>query len=451
MPMNSISRPHSRRGIPLVPLLIVYLVVALAPLALAAGLGLPPRSFRDELASGLAMVAFAMLLMEFVLSGRFRIVSGRTGIDLTMRFHQLIAWSLLAFLLAHPLIYQSPWPASRSALEPDSLGLTDASLGSGGVSLLLLAILVIVAAFRDQAGGSYERWRALHGVGAIAIAVLGAHHALDAGRYSAHPAMAAYWLAMVAIGLASLGFVHLFTPLRQLRHPYRVVSVRPAALRIWELTIEPADGRALDFSAGQFVWLTLNRSPFSITEHPFSMVSCPADRPRVAFAIKESGDFTSRIGTIPVGARAFVDGPHGNLTLTGREAPGIAFIAGGAGVAPLISILRQLRVENDSRQMVLLYGNRVQEQILYRSELAAISESIKLEVHHVLSEPPAGWQGEVGQLDASVVRRHFDSAERKRWLYFVCGPTPMIDIVERSLNQLGIPMRQIVSEKFRYD
>lgn len=334
------TNPTARRhvyGIPLLPLLLCYLAVVIAPLGLSAALGLPGRNFRDELASALAMLGYAMLLVEFVLSGRFRTISGRVGIDATMRFHQLMAWVLLIFLLVHPVLYQTPWFASESAWHAERLGLSGASVISGAVALLLLLALVVLAVFRDQSGNNYEQWRLTHGIGAIAIAILGAHHALDAGRYSAHPLLAAYWLGLLAVALLSFGYVHLLTPLRQRRAPYRVTSNQPVAERTWELIVEPAGGPALEFEAGQFVWLTLDRSPFAITEHPFTISSCPADRPRIAFTIKESGDFTNRIGEIAVGASAYLDGPHGHFTIADREGTGLAFIAGGVGVAPIMS------------------------------------------------------------------------------------------------------------------
>ncbi|MDP1582006.1 MAG: ferredoxin reductase family protein [Bradyrhizobium sp.] len=449
--MTKPMAPKAIRGIPLIPLMCLYAIASLAPLGLSAALGLPSRPFRDELASALAMTGFAMLLLEFVLSGRFRIISGRLGIDVTMRFHQLIAWTLLVFLLAHPFVYQTSWITFRSGWGNDGLGLTGSSLLSGALALLLLLALVAIAVFRDQGTGDYEGWRTVHGLGAVAIAILGAHHTLDAGRYSEHPVLAGYWLGMLGIALFSVGYVHVITPLRQLRRPYRVTSIKPAALKTWEIIVEPVGVPALEFDAGQFVWLTLDRSPFSITEHPFSMSSCPADRPRIAFTIKEAGDFTNRIGRLPVGARAYLDGPHGNFTMAGREGTGLAFVAGGVGFAPVMSILRQLRAERDPRPMILFYGNRVHEQILYGNEIETMQRDLRLTVHHVLSEPPPGWSGDVGQLDEAMLRRRLDVEDRGRWLYFVCGPTPMIDSVEGALGRLGVPLRQIVSEKFRYE
>ena len=441
------------RGFHPVPLLTGYVAIALAPLALAYAEGLRPRGFRDEFSSALAMVAFTMLLMQFVLSGRFRTVSGRIGIDLTMRFHQLIARSLAAFILVHPFLYATPldravpWYLSLQLM----LGLDTASLATGVIGWLVLGMLIVMGIGRDRLPYRYEAWRVSHGLGAAAIAIAGAHHAMEAGRYSGRPTLEAFWLVMVGIALLTLFVVYVVTPLRQLRHPYRVVSLQRAARKTWDLVIEPANGQAIAFDAGQFVWLTLGRTPFAITEHPFSISSCPADGPRLGFTIKEAGDFTNAIGTLPRGSHAYVDGPHGNATLSGRVAPGLTLIAGGVGIAPIMSILRQLRAERDSRPVTLIYGNRLAEQILYRSELDAMARELRLDVHLVLSQPPPSWDGPVGRLDQPVLARLLGVAADADRLYIVCGPAPMIDTVEDILEGLGVPMHRIVSEKFSFD
>ena len=447
------EKRHAWQGFHPVLLIAGYLGLAITPLGLAYAQGLPPRPFQDELASGLALVGFAMLSMEFLLSGRFQMVSGRIGIDLTMRFHQLVARSLAIFILIHPFLYttplKSPMPWDTSQLL--TLALEGPSIISGIIAWILLPVLVITSICRDQLPYRYETWRLGHGIGAILIAVFGLHHALEAGRYSAHPDLERFWLIMVGLAVLTMAYIYVFTPWRQLRAPYRVASVERVGLKTWEVMVYPTKGEAMEFEAGQFAWITLGRSPFVIMEHPFSMSSCPADRPRIAFTVKEVGDFTKKIGSVPVGAQAYLDGPHGNLTLTEREGVGLVFIAGGVGVAPAMSILRQLRVEHDPRPMVLIYGNRSAEQILYGTELQAMAHDLRLDVHHVLSEPPPGWACLTGQLDDTVLIDLLNFDGRANWLYFVCGPAQMIDSVEDSLERLGISMRQIVSEKFSYD
>lgn len=442
-----------RNGLHPIVLLIAYLVITLLPLGLAWWQGLPPRPFRDELATGLAMTGFSMLLVEFVLSGRFRRVSGRIGIDITMRFHQLIARVLAAFILVHPFLYSLPMSGSRpwDLTGREALDLGGAAFVTGGLAWLLLPALVVISIFRRDLPYRYETWRLLHGIGAALIALLSLHHALDAGRYSAGQALAVFWVVMFAIAIATLVHVYLTGPLRRLRHPYNVVSLERIAAKSWELVIEPRRGPAIDFLPGQFVWLTVGHAPFSITEHPFSISSCPADRPRIGFTIKEVGDFTGHIGEIPPGTRAYVDGPHGNMVLPEDHPAGITFIAGGVGLAPIMSMLRQLRVDRDKRPVRLIYGNRAPEQIMYRDELETMAEELNMTVDYVLSEPPPGWSGHVGIIDENLLGELARADEDPDRLYVVCGPTPMIDSVEDILERLGVPMSRVLSEKFSYD
>ena len=438
------------------PLLLIalYVVLVLAPILFAYVQHLPPRKWQDELSSALALSAFAGLLIEFVLSGRFRFVSGHLGIDTTMRFHQLMARSLTVFILVHPFVYVTPMmnePLPWDVTGQHTLGLTIGSFATGLIAWLALMLIVIFAIFRDQTGGSYEAWRLSHGIAAVVIAVFGAHHTINAGRYSGEPALAAYWFVLLAIAVFTLLWVYVFKPLWQVRNPYSVRSVRQIALKTWELVVIPRNGAVIDFSAGQFVWLNVGHSPFSLHENPFSIASAPAETDQLRFVIKEVGDFTRSIGQIAAGTLTYVDGPHGNLTLQGRRGSGVALIAGGVGIAPLLSILRQLRHDRDKRPIILLYGNRAREQIAHAAELDEMGEDLNLHVEHILGEPPSGWRGRTGVIDAGCVKEILARPDAKNWLYFICGPLPMIEGVEATLMAMGVPGRQIVSERFYYD
>lgn len=430
-----------------------YGVLCLVPLILAALQGLPSRNIFRELSSGLVMVGYVMMLLQFVLSGRFEWLSGRIGIDRTMRFHQVASWAILAFIVVHPLLYAAPrlLPDPTDALVALNRMFSSQSLRSGVVAWWLMILLVLLAVFRDRLPFRYELWRLSHGLFAIAIAVLGTHHTLRVGSYSADPWLAAFWIAATALALLAMIHIYVFKPLMQLRAPYRVASNRKVADRIWEITIEPKRNESIRFAAGQFVWLNLGHSPFSLAEHPFSFSSAPADRPRVAFTIKESGDFTSRIGSITVGTRAYLDGPHGNFTLAGRKATSIVFIAGGVGFAPIMSMLRQLKAERYQHPLRLIYGNRVETQILFREETEALRDAIDFRVHYVLSEPPTGWSGAVGELTPTILDKCLEDIQGDEWLFFVCGPPPMMDSVERTLIARGISRNRIVSERFKYN
>ena len=102
--------------------------------------------------------------------------------------------------------------------------------------------------------------------------------------------------------------------------------MRKASLKIWELKLSPRGHSGLDYSAGQFAWINVGRSPFLLTENPFSISSAPGDGPQISFLIKELGDFTNGVGSIKPGTKTYLDGPHGTLTLGGRRATGFGLI-----------------------------------------------------------------------------------------------------------------------------
>lgn len=442
----------SKFRLAIVALMVAYVGLAISPMVIAGLSGLPPRPFPDELSSGIAMAGFAIVLLEFVLSGRFRVFSTTFGIDLAMQLHQLLARTAVVLLLLHPALYTLPLapPLPWDGTLALTLGLTPAATVSGLIAWGALAMLVLAALCRNTPSWRYETWRLTHGLGALLIAATGLHHVLDAGRYSRMTGLSAFWWAAVALAVASLVLVYAWRPLMQRRRAYRVKAVVPVAARTWEIALEPA-GAPIAYRAGQFAWLKLG-SPRPLYENPFSFSSAPAAADGlVRFLIKEVGDFTGRIGTVAPGTAAYLDGPHGTFTLEDPDGRGIVMIAGGIGIAPMLSLLRHLVVTRDPRPVVLVYGNRIREQMVDVERLAGTRALPAFTCHPVLSEPPETWSGLRGQLDADTLAQCLPPDDGQSWIYYVCGPTPMIDSVERALDARGVAPQRIVSEKFQYD
>lgn len=429
-------------------LVLVYVLLILAPLGISGFLGWSPRSFHQELASGLGMLAFSIILVEFLLSGRFRFISSSLGMDVTMRVHQLMARTALGFALIHPLLYQGtptgghrPWDVTHQLTITTDLS----TLASGIGAYFLLFILVVSAIARKSLEYKYETWRFLHGLGALVLACLLLHHTVYAGRYGGHPSLTYFWLALSSVAVGTLLYVYLVRPLRQRKNPWRVTSVSRLTPRQWELRLKPDGHKGITFEAGQFAWLNVGHSAFSLNENPFSISSAPADGPEVSFVIKELGDFTRNLGQITLQTHAYLDAPHGNLSIKNKPEKGVVLIAGGVGIAPMLSILRQVRLNGTQHDLKLIYGNRAEEQIVYRQELS------KEDAVFVLSEPPKDWQGETGLIDGPLLDRNLSSEHFENWLFVLCGPTAMMDSVEEHLIARGASSERILSERFDYD
>ena len=92
-------------------------------------------------------------------------------------------------------------------------------------------------------------------------------------------------------------------------------------------------------------------------------------------------------------------------------------------------------------------ANNEQGDIIFRNEIESLAHTLSLRVVHVLLEPPAGWQGETGFVDEALLDRVLppDAADID---YFVCGPPPMMNLVEPALRARGVTADRLHSERF---
>jgi predicted ferric reductase len=434
-------------------LLVLYGALALAPLALAAWSGPRENDFLAELGIGAALVAYAMLLLQFISSGRFERLSGRVGIDRSMRFHQLGARVAALLVIAHPLIPRLPTQIDQVGMLPTATAIMFRAphMLSGVVAWVLVLALVAMAVLRRRLFLPYEAWRATHALGAVIIALAGAHHTFSVGAYSQEPALFWFWCALLCVALASIAFVYGVRPVLQSRAGYRITQNREIGAGIRELTLDPLPGRGIRHRAGQFAWINLRRPPLPVFDHPFSFSSAPAEAPHLRLTIKARGDFTSRLHALAPGERVVVDGPHGSFGLHGRRGDAVCLVAGGIGIAPVISVLRDLLATADPRPVALLYGARNLAQLVYAEEIRAMSGRLQLHVVFHLDEPAPGWTGGIGALDAAAFRAALAPADPARWICLICGPTPMMLAAECHIIAAGVPPERIVYERFEYD
>ncbi len=425
----------------------IYLVAVIAPLFfMLVGDPPPGRGWWTDLSLALGFVGLAMLGLQFAVTARFQPVDAPFGHDAIIQYHRQISYVAFAFVLAHPAILILDAPHRRSMLNP-----FDASTVErwGLVAVVLLAILVAASLWRRQLRIGYEVWRVSHGLLAIGVVATALIHIERSGYYVSDLWTRGIWFAMSIVLISLLAYVRLVKPWRLLQHPYRVASVRNVGPRTWALTLEAQGHEGIRFHPGQFAWITIDRSPFSVREHPFSISSSAEQPGTYEFTIKELGDFTSRIGEVEPGTRAYLDGPYGAFNIDRFQGPGYVLIAGGVGIAPMMSMLRTLADLDDRRPITLLYGNSTLEEAVYREELEALRERLDLRVVHVLSAPPEGWTGETGRLSADVIERNLPERP-ERLQYFICGPGPMMDAVEQTLQARGIPTDQVQAERFEF-
>jgi ferredoxin-NADP reductase len=112
-------------------------------------------------------------------------------------------------------------------------------------------------------------------------------------------------------------------------------------------------------------------------------------------------------------------------------------------------MLREMRHTNDSRDVLLIYSNRTEGDIIFSEELddLAHSPSLNLKVVHVLSRAADRWPGERGHIGKNLLGKYVLPELRDK-IYFICGPLGMIETAIDDLRQFGVPDNQIVIERF---
>lgn len=423
-----------------------YILLVVAPLLLMmVGPTPPPGGVLWDFAIALGFAGLAMMGVQFILTARFRRATAPFGVDLVYYFHRYAAIVTFAIVLAHPVLLFIDNPVLLSYLHPLEAP-WHMTVGVG--SVLALVVVMVTSLWRKGLRLPYEHWRLIHAVLAVAAVVLALLHVHGVGYFVSEPWKRLLWTAIAASWVGALGYVRVVKPWRLLRRPWRVTSVTPERGDAWTLSLEPVGHEGITFQPGQFAWLSIRSSPFAMREHPFSIASRPnLPGGKLEFVIKELGDFTRTIGTVKPGETVYVDGPHGSFTPDRHPAPGYVLVAGGIGIAPLVSMLRTFADRGDRRPHLLVYAAGKLERMPLGEELEALQKQLDLKVVVTLEEPPADWTGESGWLTTELFERHLPE-NRAQCQVFVCGPMPMIRLAERTLSTAGVPLSRIHSEIF---
>jgi predicted ferric reductase len=421
----------------------IFVGICVAPLVFALmSTNEPGQGFWTDFSVALGFVGLSLMGIEFALVARVRTVAEPFGTDAVIDFHRQIGYAGLLFVLVHVAL-----SADWSQANPFTPSNTPARVWFGGIAAAALVVLVATSIWRRRLRLSYEVWQVLHAVLAVVAVVAALVHILLVDYYVDTLWKQLLWAVMTAAFVGLLLWARLLRPLRIRRRPWTVERVEPERDRTTVLTLRPAGHDGLRFEPGQFAWITVGRSPFSVTSHPFSFCSSAEADGTVEVAIKAAGDFTSSVATVAPGTEVYVDGPHGVFSIDQYEGAGYCLIAGGVGIAPAMSMLETLADRGDVRPVLLFAGNRTWDSIIMRERIDNLTNRLNVTVVHVLEQPPPDWDGESGFLDDAILSRHLP-ARFPRFQFFACGPTPMLAAVEAALVRIGVPADRIHTERF---
>jgi len=236
----------------------------------------------------------------------------------------------------------------------------------------------------------------------------------------------------------------------------RVAEVIQETPSVKTFVLEPGDPAQgpLAYRAGQHLVVVVDVDGVS-QRRCYSFSSSPLSGERPAITVKRVTD--GRVSKllheeIHVGDRLRVTPPAGSFTLdvSGEARRRYVLVAGGVGITPLASLAETILLAEPLSRVTLLFGNRNEEEICFRSRLANLADRFgeRLRVCHVLEEPPSGWREANGRLDGARVLSLLGAPDAD--LYLLCGPPPMMESVSAALRGAGVDADRIRTERFAY-
>jgi len=231
----------------------------------------------------------------------------------------------------------------------------------------------------------------------------------------------------------------------------KVAGKRALTHDIIELKMELVEPREIDFTAGQYVQLESRKyKGRESVNRAYSISSLPSEKGFVELMIRRvpEGICTTWVfDHLKEGDEINFSGPYGDFRLTDSGAPAV-FIAGGSGMAPIWSILRDMRERGDSRKSAYFFGALTSADLFYTEELKKLeSETGTFSYIPALSgeKEGSGWTGERG-LITDVVKRILP--DLTGYEAYLCGSPGMIDACIKVLTESGIPADRIFYDKF---
>ena len=214
---------------------------------------------------------------------------------------------------------------------------------------------------------------------------------------------------------------------------FRIERVKKELSDTFTLQLVPLDGEPLRYRPGQFNMLYV----FGTGEVPISISGDPGDASVLVHTTRAVGAVTEAMGQLRVGDIIGVRGPYGSAwpisELRGHD---VVFVAGGIGLAPLRPAIYQVMAEREHfGNVVILYGSRTPEDLLYRKELQSWRGRFDISVHVTVDRATGRWSGKVGVVTKLIQGGGYDNLHA---IALVCGPEVMMRYAVQALQKRGV-------------
>lgn len=385
--------------------------------------------------------AALLLLFQLLLVARLPWLDRRIGMDRLTVWHRWVGFTLLWTVLTHATLVVLGY----ATLDDTSMGKTFVALSGVPASLLGMlaaALIVVIAVISTRALRRrlrYEVWHGLHLLLYVALGLAFVHQLQETTTFTSSAFATAYWWILWLFAFGALLTGRVVVPLwRNAHHRFTVAAVVPESDDVVSVYVTGRHLGKLPARAGQFcIWRFPGHNHWW-SANPFSLSAAPGPQ-GLRLTAKAAGSASAGLRSIPVGTRAYVEGPYGAFTSLHRTRPGTLLIAGGVGITPVRAMLE----EEATGDVVVLYRVRGEADAVLLNEVRHLV-ALRGGRLHLLT----GRTAEIGVSPFAPERLHRlvpDVTERD---VYVCGPPAMTAAVLSALRDLRVPARQVHAERF---
>ncbi len=383
-----------------------------------------------------ALTGFVFIFVQYLLSSRITLIERGIGLDRLFMVHRICGKSALILVFIHPLLL---FTGSR-LLNNEFHFFTPLKI-AGETTLFLLCLAAGAALIYKQINVKYETWKDVHKIIYLVFPLAFIHSFFIDSDVRSTAVLKIFWLFLLCFYVMVLLYKARMRIIIR-NHPYFIAEVRQETHDIWTLFFK---GNYPVFKPGQFMILRLVREGVVSESHPFTISSSPTCS-QLSVSIKSVGDFTSAICNTQTTDYAYIEEPYGIFSFLNYDADDFVFIATGIGITPFISMLRYIFDKKLNKNIVLLWGNKTEKDIVFRDELNKMAEEMtSLRIVHILSQQQ-DWKGEKGHIDGEKIKKYADNFQKSQ--FFICGAPQMMTKTENILKKYGISGRRIHYEKF---
>ncbi len=209
-----------------------------------------------------------------------------------------------------------------------------------------------------------------------------------------------------------------------------------------------------EYGAGQYIkmWMDLRKPDNRGKTRYFTLSSSPMEEHLLVTTRILKSTFKLKLGSLNIGTIVKMRGPWGDFVLRQaqdkKETRPLVFIAGGIGMTPFRSMLKFAEETNFNTPMTLLVSYKTPDQILFKEELSEIAKkNPSIKIITTITEPDnRNWKGETGRIDEQMLKRHI--AKLQDNLYYIAGPDPLVEAIEKLLLGMKIKKDQILTDGF---